>query len=115
MKKTALGLFAILVLTLFSNLFISCGEKDSIEFNVDWQKCIGDIKNDILASQKDEDFPALLYVKDIHIEIDDKNQQIVFSAVLSDNTASSEILSFAQYLVTQFKNVFSILTKASKM
>ena len=75
-------------------------------YNINWDKCIEDTK----ASIADPNFYD--YLKDVHIEVEEAEKQITFSAVLSDSTSADVALDYADTMVRQF-NLFAQMQDSS--
>ena len=65
-------------------------------FNVDWDKCITNTKeNSLLISSN---YP---YVKDVYIDVDDNEKEIIFMAILDDSTKPEIALEYADTMIRQ--------------
>lgn len=69
-------------------------ENEKKDFNVDWEKCIQETKEELTNSE------FFSYVKDIYIEV--KEDEIKFTAALADSTSDSIALDFADTLIRRF-------------
>lgn len=74
----------------------SDSEEDEITYDVDWDKCLEDLKESVLDS---EVYP---YAKDVYVGVDDGKKQINFTAVLDDSTDPSVALDYADTIIRQY-------------
>lgn len=70
--------------------------KETVTYNVDWEKCISDTKSEFINSD------YYNYVKDVCIEV--SNDEITFTAVVSDSTDSEVVLDFADSIIRRFNS-----------
>lgn len=70
--------------------------KETMTYNVDWEKCINDTKAEFINSD------YYTYVKDVYIEV--SNDEITFTAVVSDSTDSEVVLDFADSIIRRFNS-----------
>lgn len=67
---------------------------ENITYNIDWEKCITDTKAEFTNSGQ------YSYLKDIYIEVSD--DEITFTAALSDSTDSDVALDLADGIIRRF-------------
>lgn len=72
------------------------GKESELAYNVDWDKCLDDLKESVLNQ---EFFP---YAKDVYVAVDEEKKQITFSAVVGDATDPSVALDYADTIVRQY-------------
>lgn len=68
--------------------------EEDVSYNVDWEKCIGDTKNEF------SNLDQYSYVDDMYIEV--SNNKITFTAAISDSTDKEVALKFADSLIRRF-------------
>lgn len=74
----------------------SISNTSGTDFNVDWDKCITNTKeNSLLISSN---YP---YVKDVYIDVDDNEKEIIFMAILDDSTKPEIALEYADTMIRQ--------------
>lgn len=72
------------------------GKESELAYNVDWDKCLDDLKESVLNQ---EFFP---YANDVYVAVDEEKKQITFSAVVGDATDPSVALDYADTIVRQY-------------
>ena len=70
-------------------------------FNVDWDRCINETKEYSLMVTSN--YP---YVKDVYINVDDNEKEILFTAVFDDSTNPELALDYADTMIRQL-NMFA--------
>lgn len=65
-------------------------------YDVDWDKCLDDLKESVLDS---EFFP---YAKDVYASVDEGKKQIIFTSIIDDSTEPSVALDYADTIIRQY-------------
>lgn len=71
-------------------------EQNENGFNVDWDKCLEDLKESVLDQ---EFFP---FAKDIYVVVDEEKEQITFSVVVGDATDPEVALDYADTVIRRY-------------
>ncbi len=71
-------------------------DDEKVEYTVDWSKCLEDLKESVLNQ---EFYP---YAKDVGVVVDDDQNRIAISIVVSDDTSPETALDYADTVVRQY-------------
>lgn len=95
-EKVSSGTASTSLFNSVSKSSSSISNTSGTDFNVDWDKCITNTKeNSLLISSN---YP---YVKDVYIDVDDNEKEIIFMAILDDSTKPEIALEYADTMIRQ--------------